>query len=601
MRHATSTSSNSYASGSNASGRAVAIALAESSDARAQSQRVKRIWILCAAVVICWLLSNVASAQQYATINLPAEQVTPERIAERERAAKTLATTRKLEQMSAGERKNAEIYMQHIVPYLMVRKENLNQIGPMLSSLEKSLNTAQRINNPGKGEFLKHLYVGMSKVAKGNYIPAARINAILVLGRLDYTPYDGTTGRPPVPLAARVGPAFDQLVALYENEQEVDGVRAAALQSLHRTTMYGFPYMQDASKAKLSTLMTQLLESPAPEGRDPKAHAYLQRSAVDILHYLSTPQDTDLGKQLISISTDEEKPDLIALYSAEQIGQMTSQLDGQVADVDGVLKSWTRRAFDTVESELQRLKALDRTRKTAVKQPPSPESFLGLKESKKKKDKARSSAMRGGMGMGMEDMMMSGMDMDMGMEDSMMSGMEMDMGMEDMMMSGMGMMGRMPAAKPQPPEVSLSRRRITKVLQQVLRGAAGTPLAEVPEDPSGLLAGVSDENKKIVQDWINDIKPVADAINDDQLDDQKKWIESLEEQRIVLADLAGVELEDADNDLGDDGMGPLNGGLPGFGLPGAGLPGAGLPDAGSPEAEDGLPGAAPAAGLPGVN
>ncbi|WP_236696462.1 hypothetical protein [Rhodopirellula islandica] len=571
-------------------------------------QRAKRIWILCLVMVLCWLLSGIASAQQYEVINLPAAAVTPEKISGYERAAKTLASSRKPEQLTADVKRNAMIYIEHIVPYTMVSKDKLNEMGPMLASLEKSLSGAQRINNPGKTDLLKNIYNGMTKVAKGNYIPAARINAVLVLGRLDSAPYDGATGRPPKPLAAAYPALFDTLVGLYENEEEVDGVRAAALQSLHRVAMYGFPTMSADNKAKLTQLMTDLLDAPAPADRDPKAHAYLQRFAVDILHYVSAPEDTTLGKQLISISTNEEQPDLIALYSASQLGDMNTQLEGQVVDTQGVLKSWSRRAFDTVESELKRLKALDRTSAMAVKQPPSPDTFLGVKEDKKKKkDKSRAGGgMAGGMGMGgmgMDDAMMGGMEMD-GMMDGMDMGMGMDgMGMDDMMggmgMGGMGMMGRMPAAKPQPPEVSLSRRRITSVLQQLLRGAVGSPLAEIPDTPSGLISAASEEDQKVLTSWVDDVRPVAEAINDDLLDDKKKWMESLEEQRVALAKLAGVELLDGDEDAGQDDRRP--GGLPTFGLPGnqaPGLPGdlpGGMPAGDAPDA--GLP----AGDLPGAN
>lgn len=593
MRHATSTSSSSNPTGSIAVAANLnsAHTVSATEGQVSKHQRAKQIWVLCVVMVLCWLFSGIVSAQQYEVIDSPAAKLTPDQIEGYERAAKTLATTRKKELLTSEVMKGATIYIEHIVPYQIVRKENLNKMGPMLASLEKSLTNAQRIDNPGKTELLKRIYNGMSKVASGNHIPAARINAILVLGRLDSAPYDSPSGRPPVPLAAVFSPLLESLVSLYENEEEVDGVRAAALQALHRTVKYGFSSMKAEPKAKLKQLMTALLDAPAPEGRDPKAHAYLQRSAVDILHYISAPDDTTLGKQLISISTDEKKPELIALYSAAQLGDLTKQLDGQVADTDGVLKSWSRRAFNAVESELKRLQARDQTTTTAVKQPPNPETFLGVKEEKKKKDKSRAgSTMGGGMDMGM-DAMMSGMDMDMGMgSDSMM--MDMDMGMDSMMGGmGMGMMGRTPTAKPQPPEVSLSRRRITYVLQQLMQGAVGSQVAKIPENPRGLIAAASDEDKKVLEAWMDDIRPIAEAINDDMLDDKKKWLESLEEQRVVLAKLAGVELSDEEEVIGDFERAP--GGLPGFG---AGLP-SGEPAAGLPA--DIPVGEAPDAGLPG--
>ncbi|CAN0458100.1 unnamed protein product, partial [Hapterophycus canaliculatus] len=244
---------------------------------------------------------------------------------------------------------------------------------------------------------------------------------IHALSRINARPLDIANGRPPVPLSY----SFPIMMELYKNEKEIDGVRAAALHGMHRYANLAFPVMTPAQKKELVDEMTKLLASAPPESRDPSAHAYLQRFAVDILNLFRPPNDPALGTQLISISTNDTAPDLIALYSASQLGKLKPQgLQAQAKDPAPIVKKWSVRAFQSVESELARIAALDHP-KPAQQQPPNPKDFL-QKSTTKKAAPRRAPGGMGGMDMDMG--------MDMGMDDSMM-----DMGMEMGMDMGMGM------------------------------------------------------------------------------------------------------------------------------------------------------------------
>jgi hypothetical protein len=330
---------------------------------------------------------------------------------------------------------------------------------------------------------------------------------------------------------------FPILMKLYQDENNVDGVRAAALQGLHRHVVFGSQIAAN-DRTTLQTAMTQLLESPPPAGRSPQAHAYLQRYAVDILEIFRPQQDASLGVKLISISTEPKNPDLIALYSAARLGAMGATLQGQVNAPETVIDSWSRRVLDAFETELARIQNLDRP-KPDSSQPQKPERFLEKKTAEKPRDP------RGQMGPtgDMNDMEM----MDMGsMYDDMMMQTD-EMSMDDMQMQMMmgGGMGRMAAqqAKPQPPEVLAARRVLNTVLQQVHLGMTGAPVKGLPTKPGGLLASAAADKKPLIEAWVTAMDPIITAINDPLLDDRKKFVEGLETQVAALREYIGIEDE----------------------------------------------------------
>ncbi|MGB7327978.1 MAG: hypothetical protein WBD31_24095, partial [Rubripirellula sp.] len=251
-----------------------------------------------------------------------------------------------------------------------------------------------------------------------------------------------------------------------------------------------------------------------------------------------------LGQKLISISSKPENQDLIALYSASRIGPLGKSLEGKVAEPEKVLKSWSKRALAGFEAEIARIEGLERLA-PVPNQPKEPKLFLNKDAKKTTRPNSR---------MGMDEMDEMGMGMgdygmDMGMED-------MDMGMggyEDMDMGmGMGMMGAI-VAKPQPPQVIASRRRLNFMLQQLYQGATGNGVAGIPtKDIGGLLASLPADKKTLVADWVASMDEVVEALNDNMLDDQTKYLEGLQEQAAILRELVGVEAKAIFADEGDD-------------------------------------------------
>lgn len=504
-----------------------------------------------AIAVAAWcLFAGIASAQKFESFELDKrfeKFKDPKEAVDLERAVSQLKTARDLSKVSASAPAMAKFYLESYIPWKLTQKENLPELSATIEELLKDLDGAQRMSSAGARTLLAGTFVGMKTIAEGNYIPAARINAINALARLNEKPLDIANGRPPLPLRF----SYPILFQLYSDENESDGIRAAALHGIHHYTQFAFPVMKPEEKSALVDEMNQLLAAEPPQSRSPDAHAYLQRFAVDILNILRDPQDASLGTQLISISTTEKQPDLIALYSASKLGGLDAALKGQVNDSEEVIQQWSLRAFNAIESELTRF-ASQTPPKPAMQQPPNPITFLQKSETTKERERQqrRGASSRGGMAGGSQYSDPSYGMRDMGGSD-MMDGSYGDMGYGDMGMMGSGMMG-MPGmrrqAPPQPPEVSLSRRKLSFVLQQLLRGATGSPKGEIGDQPGGLIAAVEEPQRAAVQQWVETIRDVVDALNDNNLSDLKLWTEALENQRPVLGSLAGVDVKAIDQD-----------------------------------------------------
>ncbi len=451
------------------------------------------------------------------------------------------STTKSFISTGNGNPKLVTAYFGLYVPAKLTALDGVKDIPAIVDEVGGYIARAARSNRPDITQKITvDAFGGLKKVAEGNYHPAGRISAIVLMSRLDQKQADNQSKTPPVPYLQ----VLPILMTLYENDKNVDGVRAAALQGIHRHVSYNFPGIPAAARDQISKDMTALLDSKPEMFRTDRSHAYLQRYAVDILSSLRAANDSSLGSKLISISTKADSLDLIALHSAARIGELGKQLQGKVADPEKVLSSWSTRALAAFESEVKRLKSLDRL-EPAASQPKDPEQFLN-------KDAKKAPTSRDSM---MDDMMgdQYGSSQDMSQYGDMMGGPDMS-GYEDMM--GGQFPGMVPEAKPQPPEVSASRRKLNHVLQQLHMGVTGKPTVGIPtKDPGGLLASVPEDKKAAVTAWVTSMESIVTALNDKTLDDRVKYLEGLELQVESLRELVGEAPEQvfgADDDMASD-------------------------------------------------
>ena len=379
-------------------------------------------------------------------------------------------------------------------------------------------------------------FEGLGRIASGNYLPSARAAALAVLGGLEAAPADPRANRPP----QMFGPALGVMYRVLADESASMGVRAAALSGVHRHVIYT-PQMPDRVAAAIRTEAQKWLDRPADPTSDPDAHAYVQRYAVDIIDRLTDLKDPAFGTQLISVSTNEETPHLLALHSASRVAERGASMKGQIDDITAVTNAWAGRLLDTLAGEVARLKA-EPTPTRAAKQPDDPRSFLQRAEGPVANNRISTTG-RGGGGR-QEDFASQAAQMGAQMG-AMMGGGRRDAGGMGMtgppmgMMGMMGMGGAMPIQE-QPLSVKTARRMINETIELLMRGTTGTPETEIPSEAAGLLAATEDDARKEVEGFVMLVKEISDKLNDSKLDTEVTFNEELQNQVDQLRSRLGV-------------------------------------------------------------
>jgi hypothetical protein len=415
----------------------------------------------------------------------------------------------------------ARVYYQEYLPARITQSENRDEISALMTDVRNRMTRAYRAGTPGAKNLTRWLYSGMRPIADGNYHPAARINAILLIARIDVVPGDPSTRRPPVP-----SPVIPHvLFPLYKNAANSDGVRAAALSGLRRYVNLAGPVLKKPQQDALISEMQTLIEQSPPKGRNVLAHAYLQRFAVDILASLIpwVPSDgqkqfvnNGLGAYLVGLSTDETKHQLLAMHAASRLAPVDKKL--RIADgrVQKILLGWSSLATDALDREIKRLEAMTRPEPVSP-QPVSAQSIVQLSQAAGRRP--GNVPMQGQMGGDeMDESIGVPLDGD-------------DMENPQGMPAGWGRTRLGRGGRPiQPPEVMMSRRKLNFVLQQFHLGVAGSRKMRLPGVPRGLMAAVTDSDRKVVRDWAIQLHQASSGINQATLFTRMQYVEELKAQ-----------------------------------------------------------------------
>lgn len=227
---------------------------------------------LCIALVSS--LGATALAQRYKTLplTLPREEENRTRTA-------TLAALRSPTGLGAAE-KDVNTYLTKVYFAQMTQysESALAQLGRKREDIFKKL--IPQAGSPSTQEYLINLTFAFARsIARGNYHPSVRYNAVLMLGDLDQQLASGSN--PPVPLAK----ATAELLELVEQDQfnkipVPESVKLGALVGLERHTRYG---IDPALKDRLTKAMLKVMASPTPEDVDKNVHDWLRGSAALVL------------------------------------------------------------------------------------------------------------------------------------------------------------------------------------------------------------------------------------------------------------------------------------------------------------------------------
>jgi hypothetical protein len=160
----------------------------------------------------------------------------------------------------------------------------------------------------------------MQVIAKGNYHPVCRYNAMLVIADLNDTELK-PGGSKVVPMAG----ALAVLVAEYSSAQNPDFVRVAALGGILRHCEAGLS--DPANRAQIADLAIQLASlTDQPADRDPLAHAWFRSRAVDVLAAFGSPSIGEKDNRVVSayhsILTEENAPEWFKLVVCKDLGNL---------------------------------------------------------------------------------------------------------------------------------------------------------------------------------------------------------------------------------------------------------------------------------------
>lgn len=404
-------------------------------------------------------------------------------------------------------------------------------------------------------DFLVELtYQAMIPLIRGNYHPAVRCNAMLMLGQLNSQDplFIGDKKRPPVPRIESMKVMLDELA----NPKQIDGVKAAALVGILRhveidrqlaDTPPGSPrrLVGNAETLIADAMLKLVNEKDAPEGRSREGHDWMRRRAVEVLGYLGTPgQNNTVVTALDGVLTDINAPVSLRCSAAEALGRLKFPANANIAVPDTAKKLASVAVF-----------ACKREAKRVEDQ-----------EAQEAKDKLQAS---GGMGYGMGGGYMDGG------YGAMMPG-----GMPGMMPGGMSdMPGMMPGGMPgygtpssgKAPKkfnplgyrVKLTRQRIAYEMLLVKRGllgpdttlkpaaappaaaAAKTSATAPPAPPKAGLSALAkaDADQELIAEVVRGIDAIIGVVNQSSWNEMKPMVEELRGKVRQMEDKCGIVVE----------------------------------------------------------
>ncbi len=371
-----------------------------------------------------------------------------------------------------NERDVSEYYMSYVIPRLTstdspeLGNDSRKEIIEDLNLAEKSEAILKPFNN--------WLLKTMNSVAVNNFHPAAAINAISIIGRLNDTKQPSGGGSPK-PMAAAAGPLLKAAVG-----GKNDGIRAAALEGLEKHLRLGQTNWSDAQKQTVADELIKTLSEKQPIQRSNRSHAWLRGRSLDLLTLIKHKRQEEVYAYAVDRVADKTTDPLLLEKALRVIGShQTKEGKPEVAQVatTNTLKYLVKSAKTWQESVVRQV-----------------------------------ASMGGGYSGETQDMTM------------------MEQGSSGDGGEGDPYGGAKPKEKPkpvnpyatQPPEVKIKRREMHQLLETVRIGLDGIPYGPVVTVPtSGLAAVIADgPDKTTLADVLKAIETMQATLNDGEIKDK---------------------------------------------------------------------------------
>lgn len=299
-------------------------------------------WLGCVGALVAAMsgtLTQGQEQQQYKTlkIELPRDEIGKTKI-EFDTARRNPAG------FGAGEEFVKSFLTKYFFP--LMSQNSPNNLAA-LAKLRKTLMTQyipEASNAASREYFIEQTFFYSRGMARGNFHPAVRYNAVLMLGELDQQLAAGTN--PPVPHPK----ATQELLELVEQTQinriEVpESVKLGALLGLERHTRYGIdPALGD----RLTKTMIAVMASPTPEDVESAVHDWTRSSAAMVLanQYAKTPTK-EVQTALTNLIADK-KVGLEDRCIAAGVVQRITYAAGADLDADATFTALAQLTLDVI-------------------------------------------------------------------------------------------------------------------------------------------------------------------------------------------------------------------------------------------------------------
>jgi len=174
------------------------------------------------------------------------------------------------------------------------------------------LQRAGRAEDKSVSKYLNAMMVErLPQLMSTEYHPFARVNAAIVLGDLNDIEAPSSGKEPPVPNEA----ALQALLKEYQDQNQVDGVRASIMLGIDRHCRFG---IRDADlKKKTIKLLSETAQLPdSDEGK-----TWLRRRAIKALGHLGfAGENGEIAGLVLKVMANEQEPLLIRCEAAYALG-----------------------------------------------------------------------------------------------------------------------------------------------------------------------------------------------------------------------------------------------------------------------------------------
>ncbi len=207
-------------------------------------------------------------------------------------------------------RKVQAYYVGYLFP-AMTNTETLEKTNIARAEIMLDIEQAEKAGDAVNGPFGDLMVTLCRGLTTGPFHPAASINAVLLLNRLN-------KGKPKGGISEPNDKAKDLLLELSVRGTN-DGVQAAALAGLERHAEYGSKAWDEAFRARVANELINSVKGPSPPKRLARPEAWLKGRKLEILAKFKHPMEADVY-QLALASLAEKTSDSILVEKSLNVG-----------------------------------------------------------------------------------------------------------------------------------------------------------------------------------------------------------------------------------------------------------------------------------------